>query len=154
MAEHAYALTCRWTGDKGEGTGGYRAYGRDHLITVAGKPPISGSADPAFLGDPSKLNPEELLLASVSACHMLWYLHLCADAGLVLRSYEDSAEARMAEKKGEGGAFTGALLQPRCRFEPGADKALARGLHEEAHARCFIARSVNFPIHVEPVIDG
>jgi organic hydroperoxide reductase OsmC/OhrA len=153
MNSHQYALTCRWTGDRGEGTQSYRAYARDHRIEIDGKPVIEGSSDPAFLGAAERLNPEDLLLASISACHMLWYLHLCAANKLVLRDYVDAASAVM-EEAGDGGAFTEAVLQPRCRFDGPVDEALAARLHHDAHERCYIANSVNFPIRVEPVIEN
>lgn len=95
--EHHYAVTVRWTGNTGSGTSGYRQYARDHLIQAQGKPDIPGSADPAFRGDPRRWNPEELLLASASACHKLWYLHLCAEAGIVVLDYEDHAEGTMID---------------------------------------------------------
>jgi len=149
---HHYTLTCRWTGNLGEGTQRYRSYERTHRIEIDGKPAIEGSADPAFLGDASRLNPEDLLLASISACHMLWYLHLCAANKLVLVDYLDQARAVM-EEAGDGGAFIEAVLAPRCRFDGEVDLTLAERLHHDAHARCYIANSLNFPVHVEPVFE-
>ena len=96
--EHKYQTTVEWTGNHGTGTSGYRAYGREHVIWSGNKPEIPGSSDPAFLGDPSRWNPEELLLASVSACHKLWYLHLCADAGIAVLAYVDQAEGTMTDR--------------------------------------------------------
>lgn len=147
--EHAYAIEVSWTGNRGTGTSGYRAYARDHRISAAGKPAIEGSADPAFRGDAERYNPEELLLASLSACHMLWYLHLCADAGIVVTAYRDAATATMATDAGGGGRFTRAVLRPQVAFAPGADIDLAEKLHERAHRLCFIANSVNFPVTCE-----
>ena len=151
MKRHDYHLICRWTGDQGEGTASYRSYSRSHRIEFETKPAIEGSSDPAFLGDPSRHNPEDLLLASISACHMLWYLHLCSANGLILKRYEDSAEAVMEESE-RGGAFSLAVLKPVCTFEGDIDADQARALHAEAHSHCFIANSLNFPIHCEPVI--
>ncbi len=146
---HHYRLAVDWTGNLGQGTAGYRAYGRDHEISAPGQPPIPGSADPAFRGDAARWNPEQLLLASLSACHKLWYLHLCADAGVVVTAYHDDATAVMCEAADGGGQFVEAVLHPMVTLAPDSDVALAESLHEAAHAKCFIARSVNFPIRCE-----
>lgn len=150
---HDYAATVRWTGNQGTGTSGYKAYSRDHDIAVPGKPVIAGSSDPAFRGDPARHNPEDLLVASVSACHMLWYLHLCATAGIAVTAYDDAASGTMAEDATGGGRFTAAILRPRITVAPGSDVARAVALHHEAHEKCFIANSVNFPVTVEPVVE-
>jgi organic hydroperoxide reductase OsmC/OhrA len=148
--QHLYALSVRWTGNTGSGTSDYRSYKRDHEIQAAGKPPINASSDPAFRGDASRYNPEELLVASLSACHMLWYLHLCADAGLVVTDYRDEAEGVMAETEDGGGHFTQVTLRPAVRFAEGANAELASQFHEKAHHLCFIANSVNFPVRHQP----
>ena len=150
--EHAYAVRVAWTGDRGSGTSGYRAYARDHEISAEGKPVVPGSSDPAFRGDPTRYNPEEMLVASLSACHMLWYLHLCADACVVVTGYVDEARGTMAETPDGGGRFTSVTLRPRVRVAAGSDRALAASLHERAHHLCFIANSVNFPVAVEPTV--
>jgi len=147
---HGYLARVEWTGNLGEGTANYRAYSRDHVVSATGKATLSGSSDPAFRGDASRWNPEELLVASLSSCHMLWYLHLCAQAGIVVLAYRDDAEGSMVEDAGGGGRFTRALLRPVATLAPGADAARARELHEEAHRLCFIANSVNFPVSIEP----
>lgn len=146
---HRFASAVRWTGNLGTGTSGPKAYARDHEIAAPGKPPIPGSSDPAFRGDGSRYNPEELLVASVSACHMLWYLHLCAVSRIAVLSYEDQAEGTMAETEDGGGHFTEVVLRPRVTVRAGADLALAGALHARAHALCFIANSVNFPVRHE-----
>ncbi|MDE2571237.1 MAG: OsmC family protein [bacterium] len=150
--EHHYGVTVEWTGNTGTGTSSYQAYERQHEITVAGKPPISGSSDPNFRGDAQRYNPEEMLVASLSACHMLWYLHLCSEAKIVVVGYVDRAEGVMAETAGGGGRFERVTLYPQVRLQAGADVELARRLHHSAHARCFIANSVNFPVACEPTI--
>jgi organic hydroperoxide reductase OsmC/OhrA len=150
--EHSYTVDVRWTGNLGQGTSGYRAYARAHEVSARGKPVIPGSSDPAFRGDPARYNPEELLVASLSACHMLWYLHLCADAGIVVMGYVDHASGTMAETSG-GGRFTEVVLRPAVSIRRGGDAGLAVKLHEQAHDRCFIARSVNFPIRCEPQVE-
>ena len=150
--EHLYTVGVRWTGDLGGGTSGYRSYKREHEIQAAGKPPIQASSDPAFRGDASRYNPEELLVASLSACHMLWFLHLCADAGLVVTDYRDDAEGALAETDDGGGHFTQVTLRPAVRFAAGANTELASRLHEKAHQLCFIANSVNFPVLCEPSV--
>lgn len=150
--EHRYHVTVEWTGNLGIGTSGYRDYDRRHEITVEGKPVIPASSDPAFLGDPARWNPEDLLVASISACHMLWYLHLCAEAGIVVTEYVDRAEGMMAEGRGGAGRFTRVTLKPEIAVKLGADLDKARALHHEAHAKCFIANSVNFPVECAPEI--
>ena len=148
---HTYRLTNSWTGNLGAGTTGYRAYSRDHLITAPGKPDIPGSADPAFRGDPTRWNPEEMLLASVSTCHKLWYLHLCADAGIVVTAYVDNPVGTMVEDAARGGWFTGIELRPHIVISAG-DPAVAATLHGDAHAKCFVANSLNFPVTCVPTI--
>lgn len=150
---HRYAVAVKWTGNTGTGTSGYKNYERRHEILGEGsKPPIPGSSDPAFRGDPARWNPEELLVASLSACHKLWYLHLCATAGIVVVDYVDHAEGIMEETPDGSGRFVQATLRPEVTLAAGSDLAKARELHAEAHAKCFIANSVNFPVEHEPQI--
>lgn len=151
--EHRYAVRLDWTGDLGSGTSSYRAYSRDHALTAGTKPAIPGSADPAFRGDPARWNPEELLVGALSACHQLWYLHLCAAAGIVVTAYADDAEGVMAEEADGAGRFSAVVLRPRVTLAPGADAEKALALHHEAAEKCFIARSVNFPVRHEPVVE-
>ena len=149
--QHEYATTVNWTGNKGSGTSGVRDYARDHEIAVHGKPAIPGSSDPHFRGDPTRYNPEELLVASLSSCHMLWYLSECASAGVVVTAYVDRAEGFMTEDAGGSGHFTRVILRPEITLAPGADLDVARAKHHTAHEKCFIANSVNFPVEVEPI---
>lgn len=150
--EFGYAVEIRWTGNQGSGTSHYEQYGRDYDIAIRGKSPIQGSSDPAFRGDPSRYNPEDLLVAALSACHMLWYLHLCADAGLCVTEYTDKAEGRMRTGPDGGGCFDEVVLRPEIIMTPGCNLDRARALHDDAHAKCFIANSVNFPVRCEPSI--
>ncbi len=147
---HRYRVRLRWTGNKGEGTVSYRAYSRAHELSAQGKPAIDGSSDPAFRGDATRWNPEELLVAALSACHQLSYLHLCADAGIVVTAYEDEAEGVMVEQAGGAGQFERVVLRPLVTVAAGSDAEKARALHHVAHEKCFIARSVNFPVTHEP----
>lgn len=151
--EHNYRVCVQWIGNKGTGTSGYRMYGRDHVIRAGTKPEISGSSDAAFLGDAARWSPEDLLLASVSACHKLWYLHVCADAGIRVLDYVDHAEGTMIDRP-EGGRFTEAVLRPRVVIRAGDDQALAAALHHKAHEQCYVANSVNFPVRCEPTIES
>ena len=150
--EHRYVVTIEWTGDQGTGTSHYRAYSRAHEIRVTGKPPIPASSDPGFRGDPARYNPEDLLVASLSGCHMLWYLHLCATAGIVVTGYIDQAEGTMVENPDGSGRFASVVLKPQITLKPGADLAKAHALHATAHQMCFIANSVNFLVTHEPTI--
>lgn len=153
--EHHYAVTVRWTGNTGTGTSGYCDYVRAHEISAGGKPAIAASSDPAFRGDPARWNPEELLLAALSSCHQLAYLHLCAVAGVVVVDYVDHAEGAMAETPDGAGQFTHVVLHPKVTILAGSDATKALALHQEAHEKCFIARSVNFSVeHGAEIVVG
>lgn len=148
--KHQYRVEIDWTGNDGRGTASYTSYGRDHLISGSLKEPISGSADRAFHGDVTRWNPEELLVGAISACHQLWYLHLCADAGVVVESYHDDAEGVMVEDASRGGAFAEVVLNPTVIVARTSDAELAMALHVEAHSKCFISNSLNFDVKVSP----
>jgi organic hydroperoxide reductase OsmC/OhrA len=152
-SSHSYEATVIWTGNQGEGTAAYRAYSRDLEIAAPGKPVIPGSSDPAFRGDPGRYNPEDLLVASLSACHMLWYLHLAARAGIRVTAYRDPAIGTMVEDGTGSGRFTSVVLRPAVTLAPGSDAHVAAMLHGEAHSKCFIANSVNFAVTVEPTTE-
>jgi organic hydroperoxide reductase OsmC/OhrA len=146
MKQHHYEIQVAWTGNQGQGTKTYNSYKRDHAITAPGKPPLLASSDPAFRGDPARYNPEDLLVASLSACHMLWYLHLCAVNHIVVTEYRDDATGVMSENADGSGAFVEVTLHPHITIEADSDEARALSLHKEAHRCCFIANSVNFPV--------
>lgn len=150
--EHHYQVTITWTGNLGKGTAGYTAYSRDHTILAADKPVILGSSDPAFRGDAKRYNPEELFLASLSNCHMLWYLHLCAEAGIEVTAYTDAARGNMQTDPDGSGRFTRVVLYPVVTVTDSAKALLALELHQRAHQFCFIANSVNFPVVHQPEI--
>lgn len=154
--EHKYNITLTWTGNKGSGTSGYRAYARDYDLTADGKPVIPGSSDPAFLGDPSRHNPEDLFLASVASCHMLWFLHLASSAGIVVTSYSDVAEGFMKTRADGSGEFTSIVLRPHVTITDKSKTAEAEALHHKVGDLCFIARSIKTPIEhdVTVVVDG
>jgi organic hydroperoxide reductase OsmC/OhrA len=149
---HMYSIELRWTGILGSGTNSYRAYSRDHEVSAAQKPTILGSSDPKFRGNRQRWSPEELLVASLSACHQLWYLHLCADAGVVVLSYEDRADSVMIEEAGGEGQFERVTLRPVVTISAESDSSLALALHAAAHEKCFIARSMNFHVDHAPEI--
>jgi organic hydroperoxide reductase OsmC/OhrA len=149
---HHYAVQVIWTGNKGSGTSSYTSYGRDHYITAPEKATIDGSSDPVFRGDRTRYNPEELLVASASACHMLAYLHLCAVNGVVVLSYEDQPTGEMEEVVGGPGAFVRVDLHPTVTISDARDVKLAEALHEEAHKSCFIANSLKVPVMAHPTI--
>lgn len=151
LTAHAYTVTITWTGNTGAGAASYRSYERRHDISTLGKPTIPASSDPAFRGDPARYNPEELLVAALSSCHMLWFLHIASVAGLTVVSYQDIAEGVMTEQPDGGGAFTEVVLCPEIVFASGTDLAQTHPVHAQAHAKCFIANSVNFPIRFEPM---
>ncbi len=152
--DHEYRVQVAWQGNLGTGTSGYREYSRAHAVTGAPgsekSHPIAGSADRAFRGDPERWNPEELLLAALSQCHMLSYLHCAVMAGIVVESYTDDATGTMRQQ-GDGGAFTEAVLRPVVTISAG-DPVAAEQAHHRAHELCFIASSVSFPVRVEPTV--
>ena len=149
MKEHHYSLLVEWTGNLGAGTSSYRAYSRDHDISAEGKVSIAGSSDSAFRGDSSKYNPEELLLASLSSCHMLWFLHLCAERKIVVTAYNDQPKGIMMETADGSGRFREVCLQPLISLEDSTQETKLDVLHERAHSLCFIANSVSFPVRCE-----
>lgn len=151
---HQYELSLRWTGNRGSGTSGYRDYDRTHEVHAPGKPVIAGSSDPAFRGEPDRWNPEELLVAALSQCHLLWYLHLAAVAGVVVTDYTDTPTGTMAEDSDGGGRFTEVVLRPVVTVAEASMCDRAAALHADAHAKCFIARSVNFPVRHEATASG
>jgi organic hydroperoxide reductase OsmC/OhrA len=153
MKRHSYTVRVDWTGNQGTGTSDYRAYSRAHEVSAPGKPAIPGSSDPAFRGDPARWNPEELLIASLSTCHQLWYLHLCAEAGIIVLEYRDDASGVMVEQPDGAGQFESVTLRPHARLAHGADEQVARALHHKAAEMCFIARSVSFRVDHEPSFD-
>lgn len=152
MKLHHYKVTMEWTGNLGQGTKDYRAYSRNHVIQSEGKPEFPGSSDPSFRGDPSRYNPEELLVSSLSSCHMLWYLHLCAVNGIVVTKYIDKASGTMEETPDGGGRFSEVILRPEIVITDSSKLDKAAELHHDAKKLCFIANSCNFPIKHEPVI--
>jgi organic hydroperoxide reductase OsmC/OhrA len=152
MKSHQYQVSVTWTGNTGQGTKTYQSYKRDHEIQVSGKPVIPGSSDPSFKGSPERYNPEEMLVASISSCHMLWYLHLCSVAGIVVTEYKDVAQGEMSEREDGSGYFTSIILKPEITIIDEGLLQKATSLHQDANKYCFIANSVNFPVHHQPVI--
>lgn len=152
LSEHHYRVDVVWTGNRGEGTSSYRSYDRDHDVTAAGVPMITGSADPTFHGNAARWNPEQLLLAALSQCHMLSYLHMAVKNGVVVTAYEDAAEGTMRLNPDGSGQFVTVTLKPRVTVEGATSKHTAQSIHQDAAAACFIARSVNFPVRHEPVV--
>lgn len=149
--QHDYELTVKWTGNTGTGTSNYKEFERSHTISANGKDEIFGSSDPAFRGDQTRYNPEELLLASLSSCHMLWYLHLSAESGVVVTDYVDNANGIMIETEDGGGRFTEVTLNPIVTIAEISMTEKANELHKKANEFCFIAKSVNFPVYHKPL---
>lgn len=150
MTTHTYELELEWTGDLGTGTSGYRDYSRDVLARSEGRPTLELSADRPFRGDPSRWNPEVLLLAALSECHLLSFLHVAVMHGVTVVAYTDTPVGEM-EQSGIGGHFTRVLLRPRVTITDPRHAELVPRLHEEAGAACFIASSMNFPIEHEAI---
>ena len=151
MKQHHYKIGIEWTGNQGSGTDSYTSYSRDHVIVSEGKPTIPGSSEPAFRGDRTRYNPEELLVSTLSSCHMLWYLHLCAVAGVVVEEYRDEATGVMEQGPDGSGPITEVTLHPKVKISAG-DRDKAISIHEEAHHMCNIARSVNFRVRCEATL--
>ena len=148
--QHTYDVTVTWTGNRGEGTRHYRGYDRDHTVATEGRPDLLGSADPTFHGDRGRWNPEQLLLAALSQCHLLSYLHVCVDAGVVVTSYADGATGHMTTDRDGSGRFTEVVLRPRVAVAEPAMVEAAERAHHRANQLCFIANSVSFPVRHEP----
>ena len=152
IGEHRYELSAEWTGNRGTGTSGYRDYDRSVTLRVDGKPEIAASSDRPFRGDPSRWNPEDMLLAALSECHLLSYLHACVGAGIVVVSYRDRATGLMREDGRGGGAFVEVVLHPEVVVADASMLEAAHAAHEQANAWCFIANSVNFPVRHEAIV--
>lgn len=149
---HEYELELLWTGNLGAGTASYRGYSRRHELRAPAAPAIPGTADPAFRGEAERWNPEQLLLGALAQCHMLWYLHLASAAGVVVTGYQDRPHGVLRLDDDGGGRFTAARLRPRVRIAPESCERTALRLHGEVPEKCFIARSLAFPVRHEPVI--
>lgn len=153
MKTHNYLIDLKWTGNLGQGTKSYKAYNRNHEILAEGKATtVMGSADPNFLGDKTRYNPEELFISSLAACHMLWYLHLCSANGIVVTDYRDKATGEMEENKDGSGRFKSVMLKPEVTITDSQKTELAKSLHSEANKKCFIANSCNFEVRHEVVV--
>ena len=148
---HQYSVKVEWTGNTGKGTSEYRGYERSHTISADNKPEIQSSSELIFRGDKTKYNPEELFVASISSCHMLWYLHLCADAGVVVVDYSDNPIGTLVEASDGSGYFTEVVLHPNITVKDTSMIEKANELHNKAHEFCFIANSCNFKINHEPI---
>jgi organic hydroperoxide reductase OsmC/OhrA len=153
MHTENFKMTTTWTGNRGTGTSDYRAYGRDHETSAAGKcAAIPGSSVAKYRGDADRYNPEELLIGSLCACHMLWFLHLCADKGIVVTAYRDDAEGTLEVNADGSGQFREVVLHPSVELADPSRAAELDALHERAHELCFIARSMNFPVRTQPPV--
>ncbi len=152
LGEHRYTLTATWTGNRGSGTSGYRDYDRSVTIEVSGKPSLLASSDKPFRGDPTRWNPEDLLVAALSECHLLSYLHACVRAGVVVVAYRDEASGVMVEDGRGGGSFREVVLRPHVTVADASMTDAANAAHAQAREWCFIANSVNFPVHHEATV--
>jgi len=150
--QHSFAVSVEWTGNRGSGTSDYKAFGRDNLLTAEGKPPIEGSAARPFHGDASRWNPEETLIAALVECHLLSYLYVATQNGIVVESYTDAATGTLVTDGDGSGRFESVTLRPVVTISSG-DPEVARRIHADANRLCFIAASVNFPVHHEPTIE-
>ncbi len=150
--EHHYETTIEWRGNRGTGTSGYREYGRELLLTAEGKHPVEGSADRTFHGNADRWNPEELLVAALSQCHMLSYLHVAVLHGILVTAYTDTAFGTMEQTPDGGGHFTSVVLRPVVTVASADMAEAALRAHHEASQKCFIANSVNFAVTHEPQI--
>ncbi|WP_292834091.1 OsmC family protein [Microbacterium sp.] len=152
IGQHSYRMRSRWDGNRGTGTSGYRDYDRSVTLEIEGKPDLQASADHPFRGDASKWNPEDLLLAALSECHLLSYLHACVESGVVVLEYRDEATGTMRLDGRGGGAFTDVLLRPAVVVAEASMIAPAQAAHAQAREWCFIANSVNFPVRHEATV--
>lgn len=149
--QYNFSLTVKWTGNAGSGTNNYKSYNRSHSVSIKGKPDLECSSDVSFRGDKSKYTPEDLLVASISGCHMLWYLHLCSENGIIITDYIDNAKGTMIVEPNGSGRFTNVTLYPQVTITDETMRQKATDLHKKANQLCFIANSCNFPISHQPV---
>ena len=147
MAEHEYSARVVWTGNRGQGTATYRGYDRTWEVQTPGKSVIPCSNDPLLGGDPTLHNPEDLLIAALSSCHMLWFLHLASDAGIAVQAYQDDPLVIGESLPSGAGRFLRATLRPDITVPKGTDLEKAEAIHHDIHKYCYIARSVNFPVN-------
>lgn len=152
MKQHQFRMATRWTGNLGTGTSAYTAYSRNHELSAPGKTMRIEGSSAVARGDHSRYNPEELLVGALSACHMMWVLHLCADAGIVITEYTDEAVGEMAEHRDGSGEFTRVILRPRMVISDPSRRDEAAAIHDRAHHVCCLARSMNFPVDHEAVV--
>jgi organic hydroperoxide reductase OsmC/OhrA len=152
MKQHHYTTQITWTGNNGTGTSGYTEYERSHSIQTEGKVVIEASSDAPFRGDVSKYNPEDMFLASIASCHMLWYLHLCADNGIIVKTYVDNPTGILQTFTNGSGNFTEIILHPVVEVTDASMIEVALRLHHSAHENCFLSNSVNFEIFIEPKV--
>ena len=150
---HEFQATIRWTGAGEAGTRDYKSYDRSYDVVIEGKPVVAGTAAPEYRGDPTRHNPEDMLVASSSSCHMLWYLHLCAVNNIVVMAYEDRAVGTLEVEKDGSGRFSEIMLRPKVTISAESDLELAESLHAEARVRCFIARTLNCPVTHDAVVE-
>jgi organic hydroperoxide reductase OsmC/OhrA len=143
---HNYTVDLEWIGNRGTGTSDYRSYGRAHVVTAGTKPELHGSSDPAFRGDADRWSPEDLLVVALSQCHLLWYLDLASHAGVIVQQYVDRPVGTMIETADGAGQFDIVTLRPHVTVADAGMLTRAEQLHDEVHAKCFIARSVNFTV--------
>lgn|SRR3990167_5243137 len=154
LKDHLYSTKIIWSGAKQGSTKSYATYSREFTIHSEGKTELVCSADKIFRGDGGLYNPEDLFLSTIASCHMLWYLHLCADSGIQVISYTDTPTANLHINEDGSGQFTEVTLHPLVEIQDKELMAKAQHLHEAAHEKCFIARSVNFPVKVHPQSPG
>jgi organic hydroperoxide reductase OsmC/OhrA len=150
--KHSYHTNLTWTGHT-EKVPSFKRHNRSYVLEIEGKPPVLGSSDPEFRGDRSRWNPEDLLVAALSSCHHLFFMYLCGQAGIEVLGYEDRAEGTMEENPDGSGQFSAVTLRPKVRLAPGSDVKVAELIHHASHEKCFIARSVNFPVRNEPTFE-
>lgn len=151
MKNHEYQTNLTWTGNQGIGTLKYNSYTRDFTIEILNKQPIFGSSDPAFLGDKNKHNPEDLLVSSISSCHMLWFLHLALIKGIVVVEYTDTALGVMVEKVDGSGYFQSVTLNPVVTITDPTRIEETNELHHLSNKNCFISNSLNFKVNHNPI---
>jgi organic hydroperoxide reductase OsmC/OhrA len=151
VKKHEYQTNLTWTGNQGEGTKKYNSYTRDYTIEILNKTIILGSSDPAFLGDANKHNPEDLLVSSISSCHMLWFLHLASTKGIVVVDYSDKATGVMIEQEDGSGYFESVTLNPIVTITDATRFEETNELHQLANKYCFISNSLNFKVKHHPI---
>ena len=147
---HLFKVALNWIKKEPQTDSSTRIYTKSHHISIEGKPDLEVSAAKAFKGDPNLYNPEDLLLSSLTSCHMMSYLYCCMQYKIEVISYQDHSEATLQVNPDGSGKIVKVDLFPEIIISNSSQIELALSLHKKANELCFIANSCNFPVYHHP----